>query len=130
MAINGYRGGDGNGGGGGGGRSRNGDPDVAISWLNRETFVPVGMAVSVCLAVAGGAVWLNDKLGALTYEVKTINTNIDAVNDRLTRNEIEAKAAWTRRDQWYFRQLMASSNPELRVPDLFPEDKPTTGGAR
>lgn len=75
--------------------------------LDQETLVPVGVLSILVCSIAGGAIWLNDKMSRIEYRLLAIENQVD---DR-----------WTATDMRHWVELVGSRNPSLALPP--PEHK-------
>ncbi len=76
--------------------------------LNRATLVPIGLAVSMLLPLAAGAVWLNAEFTLVKYRLKEIENKLElATDDRWKRGDM---AAWG--------ELLQARNKDLDVPKI------------
>jgi hypothetical protein len=75
-----------------------------VNELNRNTRVPIGIAVACAVAFIGGAVWLNSRLDSIDHRLKAMEGGL------LDR--------WTARDMQIFALEFRMGNPELKVPDV------------
>lgn len=69
-----------------------------------QVVMPVLMLVTVAGGIAGGGIWLNDKLGNIDY--------------RLTRIEEKIASPWTKDDMRAWADIFEVLNPGTRVPKI------------
>ena len=72
--------------------------------LNRNTRIPIGVAIACAIAFLSGAVWLN--------------TRLDAIDHRLSGMERSLLDRWTARDMQIFALEFRMANPGVTVPDV------------
>lgn len=86
-----------------------------MSELNEKTKVPLGIAASFIVVVIGCTFWVNNTISGLqgnlkdlAYEIKALNTRLDALTaDR-----------WSGTDQVMWVEALKAKNPNLVVPDV------------
>ncbi len=81
------------------------------STLSRETLMPIGAVVAVCAAFLSGALWINSKLGELSWEVRSLKSEVANIKSR--------EAPTTQEIQLWIR-LFAAQNPDVSIPQ-FPQ---------
>ena len=72
--------------------------------LGRETLVPLGLALTVTMAVCGAVVWLNHRLDSIDFNIQTLQRDVQGLKDG-SRLEL-----WAR--------LLKAQNPALAVPEV------------
>ena len=74
--------------------------------LTKDTLVPW----TFVLAVAGGAVWINQALTKIEFGLESLSRDIQAI-------ERTSQQQWRHRDMASWAELLQAKNPELKVPE-------------
>lgn len=81
--------------------------------LTKDALVPVGVAITIVLGVAGGMVWLNDNLGTMNHKLDTLSRQVEEVRIRV---EDVADDRVTMRQFRNWAKLLQSENKDMKVP--------------
>ena len=72
--------------------------------LDQETLIPISVLSLLVCSIAGGAVWLNDRMTSIDYRLQMIE---EQVGDR-----------WTRSDMLHWVEVLESRNASINVPPV------------
>ena len=82
--------------------------------LPERLLIPLSMVV----AIVGGAVWLNNKLVNIEFELRAINARIGFVEQKV---EEATEDRWTSKDMRHWASLLQALNEKLKVPEATTE---------
>ena len=92
------------------------------SRLNAQTLVPVGLSVTVILAVASAAMWLQASLGGITSRLDIslvgITSKLETIQRDLNQVSGRVDVTWTRADMMVWVQLLRATNPTISIPEV------------
>jgi len=90
--------------------------------INRDTLVPIGMAVAVGSCVLWGVLSVKDGYSALDkridVEMSGLREQLVDLNNRLERSDRAAHDAWTAQDMEIFALRLRIANASLAVPEV------------
>ena len=88
-------------------------PEAARMVINRETLVPIGVAISVVAVIAGGILWTNTKLLEIDYKLRDLARSVETVDQKFDSGMSDR---WTRSDMARWTERFRDKNPDLNVP--------------
>lgn len=93
----------------------NSGPDTKTFYLNRSTLVPLGMVITMVLAVCAGTVWINNQLYSIHHKLQTIENNLNRCELKVESGQMDR---WTASQMSLWVRLLQAENNSLKVPQL------------
>lgn len=84
------------------------------SFIDRETLIPIGVCIALCVGAVGAYGWLN----AQFQDIKAL---IEKIDRRVEKLEIQANTPvrdrWTGTDMLVWTREFQLTNPGIKIPD-------------
>lgn len=79
----------------------------------KTLWISLGLAISLAISTAAGAVWLNTRLQSIDYRLETLNTEIRTFNSKVDEKASHLEDKWR---AWV--KLFKAQNPALSIPEF------------
>jgi len=90
---------------------------AAPAQINRNTLIPIGLAVSILFASGGAAWWLKGMLSDVQYSLRDMKTGLDNLTAHIAAIEARAPETWGINEQVIYQYELGRANPTLMIPD-------------
>ncbi len=84
-----------------------------MTTLDKRTLVPIGLVVSVIVAVVGGAWVVNDAKHAIELKLVQIDTRLEGIQKEMFSRTNDR---WRETDMVHWAELLKAENKEMTVP--------------
>lgn len=91
-------------------------PEVSeAGQINRNTLIPIGVAVGMLVSVVSLTLWLGGKFSDLEHSIQMMQVDLQRMQIQLERSAMQS---WTRDQQASWVALLKAQNRDLVVPEV------------
>ena len=89
-------------------------PEPRLTILNRDTLIPIGVAIAIVTPIGFGISWLRDGQRDNSSAIEALRTE---VTNRFDKFEIRSQDRWTGTQMQLWVLQLQRDNPALKIPD-------------